>query len=52
VILLSFGIPNEDGKIQIGIGKCKYPSLVSIYDVGGMENYTIIYIIFVLEHFE
>jgi hypothetical protein len=43
---------NEDGKIQIGIGKCKDPSLGSIYDVGGVENYIVIYIIFVFEHFE
>jgi hypothetical protein len=42
---------NKHGKVQIGIGKYKDPPLVSIFDVGGVENYIVIYIKFVFEHF-
>jgi hypothetical protein len=43
---------NKDGKVQIGVGQCKDPSLVLIYGANGMENYIILTIVFVVEAFE
>ncbi len=43
---------SEDGRVRIGVGQCKDPSLVPIYGVNGVENYKVITIIFVVEAFE
>jgi hypothetical protein len=43
---------NKDDKVQIGVGKWKEPSLVSMYGSNGVENYIFVTIIFVFESFE
>jgi len=49
---ISFWDCSEDARVQIIIGQCKDPSLVSIYGVSGMENCIIITIISMVEAFE
>jgi hypothetical protein len=43
---------NEDGRVQIKIGKCKDPSLVSIYGANGVENCIVVTIISMVEVFK
>ncbi len=43
---------SEGCRVRIGVGQCKDPSLVLIYDVRGMENCIIVTIIFVVEAFK
>lgn len=44
--IVSIWDSNEDGRVWIGIGQCKDPLLVSIYDVSGMKNYIVLTIVF------
>jgi hypothetical protein len=32
---------SKDGRVQIGIGQCKDPSLVPIHGANGVENYIV-----------
>jgi hypothetical protein len=43
---------SEDGRVQIGVGQCKDPSLVLIYGVTGVENCIVGTIISMVEAFE
>lgn len=36
---------NKDGKVRIGVGKCKDPLLVLIYGASGMENCIVVIIV-------
>ncbi len=43
--IVSIWDSSKDGRVQIGVGKCKDPSLVSIYGVSGVENCIVVTII-------
>jgi len=43
--IISIWDSSKDGRVQIGVGKCKDPSLVLIYGVSGVENCIIVTII-------
>jgi hypothetical protein len=43
---------NDDQRDQIGIGKCKDPSLVPTYGVRGVDNYMVFTIISMIEALE
>jgi len=50
--IVSIWDSNNDGRVQIGLGQYKNPSLISIYGASGMENYIVVTIISVVEAFE
>ncbi len=43
---------NKDGRVHVGIRKCKVPKVVLMHGVDGIENCLIITIIYVFELFE
>jgi len=43
---------SKDGRVQIGIGQCKDPSLVPIHGANGVENYIVLTIISMIEAFK
>jgi hypothetical protein len=43
---------NKDGRVHVGIRKCKVPKVVLMHGVDGIENCLIITIIYLFELFE
>ncbi len=39
---------SKDGRVQLGVGKCKDPLLISIYGANGMENCIVVTIIYAI----